>query len=178
VITKHDAFTVRQAGIEEAELLASLAAALFEQTFGAANDAEDMRVYLATSFSAELQRAELADNERFTWIVRDRDSNAIGYAMLRRGTRGPGVSGQTPVEVQRIYVDRRWHGRSVANALMQCCVEQALAWGADVLWLAVWEENPRAIAFYERSGFRKVGVQTFTLGRDVQHDFVMLRRLP
>jgi ribosomal protein S18 acetylase RimI-like enzyme len=37
----------------------------------------------------------------------------------------------------------------------------------------VWEKNPRAIAFYEKKGFRKVGRQTFLLGKDVQHDLVM-----
>jgi diamine N-acetyltransferase len=61
---------------------------------------------------------------------------------------------------------------------MKACVEQARAWGCDALWLAVWERNPRAIAFYEKSGFRKVGRQTFLLGHDVQHDDVMEQSLP
>ena len=56
---------------------------------------------------------------------------------------------------------------------MNACIEQARAWHADELWLGVWEKNPRAIAFYQKTGLRVVGRQTFQLGRDLQHDFVM-----
>jgi GNAT superfamily N-acetyltransferase len=75
--------------------------------------------------------------------------------------------------VQRIYADRSWHGRGVGSALLQACVEQSRAWGCDVLWLGVWERNPRGIAFYEKWGFRRVGEQRFLVGTDSQRDHVM-----
>ena len=39
-------------------------------------------------------------------------------------------------------------------------------------------QNARAIRFYEKSGFRKVGTKFFRLGHTVEHDFVMERALP
>jgi ribosomal protein S18 acetylase RimI-like enzyme len=78
-----------------------------------------------------------------------------------------------PAEVQRIYADRAWHGRGVGSALLTACVEQSRAWGCDVLWLGVWEQNPRGIAFYEKWGFRRVGEQRFLVGTDSQRDHVM-----
>lgn len=164
---------LRRATAADAKLLAELAARLFEDTFGPDNDPEDMRDYLAGAFSEERQRAELADDSRVIWIALDALGRAIGYVAMRRDTRTNGVVAEQPAEVQRIYADRTWHGRGLGRALMTACVEQARAWGCDVLWLAVWERNPRAIAFYEKTGFRKVGRQTFVLGRDVQHDDVM-----
>jgi len=80
-----------------------------------------------------------------------------------------------PAELQRIYVDREWHGRGVGDALLQACFSQTRAWHCDVVWLGVWERNPRATAFYERHGFRRVGRQVFLLGRDEQFDNVMAR---
>jgi ribosomal protein S18 acetylase RimI-like enzyme len=47
--------------------------------------------------------------------------------------------------------------------------------GHDEVWLAVWEHNARAIRFYEKHGFTQVGEQPFTLGRDVQTDWLMSR---
>ena len=44
------------------------------------------------------------------------------------------------------------------------------------MWLDVWEENPRAIAFYTKWRFAVVGRQDFVLGSDVQHDLLMSRR--
>ncbi|HEV8235545.1 MAG TPA: GNAT family N-acetyltransferase [Gemmatimonadaceae bacterium] len=168
---------LRRATTNDAQLLAELAARLFEDTFGPDNDPEDMRSYLASAFSEERQLAELADASRVIWIALDPSDRPIGYVTMRRGTRTDGIGGDHPAEVQRIYADRGWHGRGTGAALMAACVEQARAWGCDVLWLAVWERNPRAIAFYEKKGFRKVGRQTFVLGRDIQHDHVMARSL-
>ncbi len=157
----------------DAALLAELGGRLFEQAFGAANDPENMRLYLAGAFGESLQRAELVDPSRDAWIARDASGAAVGYAMMRRGPGGDGVRFERPAEVQRIYVDQAWHGHGVGSALMSACIERARDQRCDGAWLCVWNENPRAIAFYERVGFRVVGATTFTLGRDVQHDRVM-----
>jgi ribosomal protein S18 acetylase RimI-like enzyme len=167
---------IRRATIDDAEVLSVLGALLFEQAFGAANTPEDMRAFLTSTFSPAAQRAEIRDSERATFVA-ESNGVAIGYAVLRCDRRGDGVVGERPVEVHRIYVDREWHGRRVGEALMTACVEQARVWDGDVLWLGVWQENPRAISFYTRSGFDKVGVQSFLLGTDLQQDFVMARRL-
>ena len=169
--------TIRPATLEDAALLAQIGARLFDQTFRAQNTPEDMEEYLASTYSPDLQRAEIADPDRATVLAFDGAGTPLGFATTRRGTRSNGVVSERPVEVQRIYVDRESHGSGIGAALMNSCVERARAWSADVLWLGVWQENPRAIAFYKRQGFEVVGVQEFMVGRDVQHDFVMARPL-
>jgi ribosomal protein S18 acetylase RimI-like enzyme len=156
----------------DARLLAALGARLFEDAFGAMNDPEDLRLFLARTYSPDLQLAELRDANRATWIA-EANHEAVGYAMARRGSASPRVVARHPAEVQRIYADRAWHGRDVGGALLKACVEQAGAWGCDVLWLGVWEQNPRGIAFYEKWGFRRVGEQRFLVGTDSQRDHVM-----
>src|SRR4051812_48293102 len=168
---------IRLASPKDAKLVSELAATLFEQTFAADNTPEDMAAYLAQTFRPDLQSAELGDEACRVWIAEDDGGAAMGYAMLWRDSRTDSVDARLPAEVQRIYVDRALHGQRVGDALMRTCMEQAIEWGCDVLWLAVWQRNPRAIAFYEKSGFRRVGVKTFQLGSDVQHDYVMARNL-
>jgi ribosomal protein S18 acetylase RimI-like enzyme len=167
---------VRPATIDDAEHLSEAAARMFNDTFGPANTAEDMANYLATTFTTEKQRAELADPERATFIL-DANGTVAGYATLHRGVRSDGIIGEHPTEIQRIYVDRGYQGKGYAKSLMNACVAQAQRWKSDVLWLAVWEHNPRAIRFYEKSAFHKVGMQHFQLGSDLQHDHVMARNL-
>ena len=128
-----EAFAIRRAAVADAPLLSGLAARLFEQTFGSTNDADNMRAYLSTAFSVEAQTAELADSERATFIATDDAGDAIGYAMIRRNHRANGVIADRPIELQRIYVDKQWHGRHVGDALMATCMEQARAWNSDVL---------------------------------------------
>jgi ribosomal protein S18 acetylase RimI-like enzyme len=167
----------RRANASDAEALSELAARLFEQTFGAANTPEDMRAYLSAAFTVDQQKAELADPDRATWFAESDEGNVVGFVMLRRGSKSDSVIAARPAEVQRLYADRTLHGRGTGARLMELCLAQASAWNCDVIWLAVWEKNPRAIAFYEKQGFRKVGRQTFRLGADVQHDDVMARNL-
>lgn len=168
---------LRLATIQDAGLLSRLAASLFEETFASANTVEDMAMYLAQTFRPERQAGELGDPACRVWIADDDDHTPIGYAMLWRDSRIECVNAERPAEIQRIYAARAFHGGGVGEALMQACIAQCEAWKCDVLWLAVWQRNPRAIAFYEKTGFRRVGVTTFSLGEDLQHDYVMARSL-
>jgi ribosomal protein S18 acetylase RimI-like enzyme len=168
--------TVRPATLDDAEQLNEAAVRMFESTFGPDNTLEDMASYLASAFTVEKQRAELADPDRAALIL-DASGTVAGYATMHRGVRSDGVVGERPAEIQRIYVDRGHHGTGAAKSLMDACFAQARQWKCDEVWLAVWERNARAIAFYNKSGFQRVGTQDFKLGSDLQHDHVMARNL-
>ena len=84
----------------------------------------------------------------------------------------PCVGGERPVEIYRFYVARSAHGTGVAQRLMSTAFEQAREWSADVVWLGVWEHNPRAMKFYRKFGFADVGRIDFFVGPDRQTDRV------
>jgi ribosomal protein S18 acetylase RimI-like enzyme len=170
--------SLRIATVADARALARAAAAFFMDTFGAANQPADMDAYLASAFSENHQRAELSDPDSRIWLATIGD-DVVGYAHVRRSPVPSSISGARTraVEIARIYAGRRWHGQGLGKALMETCVTTAKEWGGDVLWLGVWEKNPRAIAFYEKHGFQIVGEQPFLLGADLQRDLVMARRL-
>jgi len=168
---------LRLATESDAALLSELGARLFEQTFGAQNTADDMRLYLADAFRSELVRANLSDPHQRTWIAEEGANGAIGYAVLTRSPAPLHLQAQQAAEIVRLYADQQWHGRGVGASLMDACLKQAREWKSELVWLGVWEVNARAIAFYQKHGFRSMGTQTFLLGTDVQNDLVMARRL-
>jgi len=47
----------------------------------------------------------------------------------------------------------------------------------EIVWLGVWEKNNRAISFYKKWGFEKFGEHSFTLGDDIQNDWLMKKEL-
>ncbi len=65
----------------------------------------------------------------------------------------------------------------VAGPLMAATLDAASANGAATAWLGVNEENGRAIRFYEKHGFAKVGHKHFRLGDREEDDWVLERRL-
>jgi ribosomal protein S18 acetylase RimI-like enzyme len=60
---------------------------------------------------------------------------------------------------------------------MAASLDAARELGGRTLWLSVWERNPRAIAFYEKTGFRNAGTKDFWVGSDRQTDFVLVADL-
>ena len=133
-----------------------------------------MDAHCANAYGETTQAHEIVDPRVDTFVC-EGEAELIGYAQLRWAPAPACVVAARPVEIRRIYVEQRWHGKGIAQALMSELFAAALARGADRVWLGVWEHNPRAIAFYEKFGFMRVGHHTFRLGNDPQHDLVLVR---
>ena len=169
-------FQIRRVIPAEATALAELAARTFAETFGPDNRPEDMAAHLASAYGARQQTEELIDPDVIT-LVAESEGQWMAYAQVRRFPAPPCVTGESPVEIRRFYVDSPWHGRGIARPLMTAAQEAARELGGRTLWLSVWERNPRAIAFYEKCGFRPVGEQDFWVGSDRQTDLILVSGL-
>ena len=169
-----DGVSLREAIPNDAHALAELAEATFRAAFAAQNTAEDMASHCAANYSEALQGAEIARDDYRTFVM-ESQGRLIAYAQLRDGSAPSCVAGDSPIEIQRLYVDAAWHGRGIAPRLMQACLDAARSQGKKTVWLGVWEQNPRAIAFYTKFGFTYVGTHTFVVGRDPQTDLIMQR---
>jgi GNAT superfamily N-acetyltransferase len=167
-------FRIRYTTPADNILLAEMGAETFADSFAADNTPEDIAAYLAGSFSPEKQARELMDPSSRFLIVEQKDT-AVGYMQLYFGHAPAAVISQKPMEIARIYARKAWIGKGVGAQLMKAALREAEAAGCDVVWLGVWERNPRAIAFYRKWGFEQVGRQTFQLGDDLQNDWVMAR---
>lgn len=165
---------IRAASEGDAAALARLAEEAFRETFAASNSAENMQRHCETSYGESLQLAEIRSPQLETWLV-EGDGRLVAYAQLRRGSAPAAVNARQPIEIQRFYVRADAHGQGVARALMEHVLARAGQLFADVVWLGVWERNPRAIAFYRKWGFEVVGEHTFMLGDDPQRDLLMRR---
>ena len=146
---------------------------LFVASYAHSADAANVERFCATHYQPALQAGEIADPGLATLIVEDGGEWA-GYAQLRYASPSPvAIPVQRPGELKRIYFDPRWHGRGIAPALMADVKRRARERGADALWLYVWQQAPRAIGFYEKSGFRICGTSVFMVGTHATDDWVM-----
>lgn len=165
---------IRIATPDDAGLLADLGSRTFGDAFGQQNAESDMKAYLASAFGERIQAEEIAD-ERSVFLVAEVAGETTGYARLRRSDAPPAIPGQRPIEIVRFYSEQAWIGRGVGPALMAKCLELAASMGGDVVWLSTWDRNARALAFYEKWGFMRVGGQQFHVGDDVQSDHLLAR---
>lgn len=165
---------IRTATPTDNHLLSELGARTYKDTFADGNTAEDMALYLAGSFSPEKQAAELAQAGTI-FLIAEEDDQPVGYTRLRQDPPPECIQGMKCIEIVRLYAVKEYIGRGIGAALMQASLDEAARLGCDIIWLDVWEKNPRAIAFYQKWGFEKVGEQGFQMGIDLQHDWLMAR---
>jgi diamine N-acetyltransferase len=168
--------TIRRAAPSDASALAELAARTFAETFAADNNPEDLSAHLRTYYGVAQQSAELADPDVIS-LLAYWNQELVGFAQVRRKSAPSCVVEESPIELHRFYVTRSAQGRGVAAPLMLEARAAAEELGGRHLWLGVWERNPRAIAFYVKSGFAKVGSHEFIVGSDRQTDWVFISPL-
>ena len=75
---------VRRGEQQDNELLAEIEYATFSDAFGPDNSPRDMKAYLETSFSPQIQADELAD-PRSLFLIAEVEGVAVGYARLLEG---------------------------------------------------------------------------------------------
>jgi ribosomal protein S18 acetylase RimI-like enzyme len=173
-----DSLTIRQAIREDTKVLTDLAYTTFWDAFAhhPKNAPEDLNHYMRQAFNQEQITAELAD-EKNIFLIAEIHGEAAGYSKIIIDNIEPGIIAKRPVELSRLYSHQKHLGQGVGQSLMDACFDRARAENRDVMWLGVWEYNPRAQRFYERNGFRVVGSHVFLLGKDPQTDLLMQKEL-
>lgn len=174
--------TIRAAGRADAPALADLAAETFPLACPPHTTAASIAAFIAEHFTVARFEEYLADASRRLLVEEDAGDAGrfVGYSMLIGGEPGDldaaaAVTRRPVVELSKFYTRAVAHGTGVAAPLMAATLEAAEATGVASVWLGVNEENARAIRFYEKHGFAKVGRKHFTVGGRVEDDWVLER---
>lgn len=171
-----ESVVIRRAVAEDAAQLADFAERCFRGTFKNDIRPPDMTRYVGGAFGEAIQCAEIVHPEAVILLAVAADE-IVGYAHVRRNDAPVDMLSSSQIELKRFYVAREWHGQGLARPLMNSVIEVAETFGGDLVWLAVWEWNSRAISFYTKSRFVDAGTHPFVLGDEEQTDRVMVRRL-
>ncbi|MEM9214828.1 MAG: GNAT family N-acetyltransferase [Cyanobacteria bacterium P01_F01_bin.150] len=173
--TMEQAF-IRRADIDDAEVLAHLAEYTFRDAFATENNGSDLDLYCAKNFGPEVQRLEIIGSNSVV-LLGEVDGQPVGFAQVLLHAPQASVVADRPSELRRLYVSKKWHGQGVAHKIMSQVLTIASQDNADVIWLGVWEHNPRAIAFYRKYGFEAVGEHDFMFGNELQRDLIMAAKI-
>lgn len=168
---------IRPAGPDDAERLSHIGVATFVDSYTYDIDGAAMVAHCTRQHSAEVYAGWLASQAASVWLAEYRSTGApIGYA-VNCPPDLPVPAERGDVELKRIYVLSRFHGSGTGEALLEAALEDARARGAPRLLLGTYQDNHRAVAFYEKNGFELVGTRRFQVGDALYDDIVMGRRL-
>jgi ribosomal protein S18 acetylase RimI-like enzyme len=172
----NEGVSVRTCNAKDIETLVALGIKTFRDAFDDFNTTANMMKYINKTFTFKALAEDMKRPGTIYFLAVD-DRKPAGYAKISAAPLPDGVDDASALQIERLYAQRQYLGKRVGYMLMKTCVDFAQKKGARTLWLGVWENNSRAIAFYEKNGFRKFGQQSFMLGDDTQTDWLMKKEL-
>lgn len=167
---------VYKIGLKDINQLQEIGKQIFFETFAESNSEENMQKYLEEGFTIEKLTSELT-NPNSEFFFASHENQIIGYLKINFGEAQTELKDNKTLEIERIYVAKEFHGKSVGQLLYDKAIQIANQKKVDYVWLGVWEENSRAISFYKKNGFVEFDKHIFKLGDDEQTDIMMKLKL-
>lgn len=157
---------------QDLEVLLTFAKDVFIEAFGGLNTKENMDEYTQQAFTKQQLNSEIS-NPNSTFYFASHNGQKIGYLKVNTAEAQTEQIGEHALEIERIYVVKKYYGQGVGKLLFQKALNIGKQLNVDCIWLGVWEENRRAIRFYEKNGFTAFDKHFFMLGDDEQTDIMM-----
>ena len=168
---------IRLASSTDAEFIALLGRVTFQETFGHYfRDKNDLLDYYNRTFSVEKIRSGLEKSDNIFWISLV-DDLPVGYAKLKLNSPTEFSPSANICQLQKIYVLKDFLSMKIGLELQNNLLTTAKEKGFEKIWLSVLGSNERAINFYNRSGFEKIGDDDFQIGKEHFKFIAMLKSL-
>ena len=166
---------IREAHINDAEIVSQLAITTFDETFGYLfEDRQILLNYFERTFSVEKIRNSIQKENNVFWLAFV-DEKPVGYAKLKLHSPSEFVNGSKVSQLQKIYVLKEYLSMKIGMKLQDVLLQRATDYGSEQIWLSVFIENERAINFYLKNDFIKVGEHQFQIGKYI-FDFIAMRK--
>jgi ribosomal protein S18 acetylase RimI-like enzyme len=146
------------------------------ETFQRDNTEEIMSEYISKAFS-EVKIINEFNNKNSEFYFIKNNEEVFGYTKLNVNDAQTEFQTDYTLEVERIYIKRKYKGNKLGYKLIQHAIKRAKELGKKEIWLGVWEKNINAIEFYKKCGFYIDGEHPFYMGNDKQNDYIMRRKV-
>lgn len=163
---------IKKCTLADLSALQQISRMTFADTFGAYNTKTDLAQYLDHSYSEAQLKQELTNpNSAFYFILVA--GVLAGYLKINVSSAQTEQMGDEALEVQRIYILPEFKRQGLGQKLIAQAITVAKKLSKQAIWLGVWENNPDALAFYDRMGFKQIGDHVFNLGDSPQRDLIL-----
>jgi ribosomal protein S18 acetylase RimI-like enzyme len=165
---------IRQATLDDVDLLCRLGAATFRETYRAISDPREVDEYADEHFTRDKVLAWFRRPCART-LVATLAGVAVGYAHVRSAKVPACVADRKAVELSRLYLLTSAQGTGLGGALLDAAISEVAALGGATVWLGAYDRNVRALEFYARRGFVPAGTHDFEFGGQIYQDPVLTR---
>jgi ribosomal protein S18 acetylase RimI-like enzyme len=145
-----------------AQLLAQIGETSWVEAHGGSAPAEDIENYVSRQYTEGVILTELQNPVNLYHLIYY-DDRPAGYSNIKLNAPNPNIAAQNVAELDRLYLLREFYNRKLGLELLQFNIELAKLNAQVGIWLYVWKGNDRALAFYQRAGFKITGSHDFKI---------------
>jgi diamine N-acetyltransferase len=145
---------IREATKFDTDALVSLANRTFRDTYDDLSE-EELARYVSEFFSRDRIKKHL--EEPGIRVLVAEDEGLFGYIWLEQSIAPVPILSSNQIECVRLYVDKTAQGQYLGSKLLKAALRISEKNGYDTLWLKVWDQNKKAISFYEKKTFKHFG---------------------
>lgn len=156
----------------DAGRLAVLASQVWLHTYATEGVSEDIAQHVLSELTVEKFASALHAPQTCV-LVAESGGNLVGFAALRFGASCP-TGSSAVAELQTLYVQAHFLGRGIGKSLLQAAQARAREQADAPLWLTFHAKNARAMSFYARQGYCKLGTMHFVLGQGRHENHVLV----
>lgn len=168
-------FSFKKPKLEDAIRISVLLKTVYIEVYGTEGITFEFANFIEKRFSKTYIEKTIKENPDQLLIAYFKN-NPIGAAEIFHKSKCPIRKVSTP-ELSKLYVLKRFHGKGIGFGLMTEVEKNLQAKGYQELNLEVYIGNKRAISFYERQGYQKIGNVDFPMEENTYKNWVMNKQL-
>ncbi len=152
--------SIQLATVTDVNLLSEIGSRTLVESHGHSASEKDINHYLNHNMTEEAYYEELINPENIYHIIYA-DGIPAGYSKIILNSPHVDVQQQNITKLARIYILKEFYGQDIGKDLFTYILELSKQHQQAGMWLNVWTENHRAIAFYKKQGFEIIGSHDF-----------------
>jgi len=154
--------SINKATIKDAKVLSKLSIAAFLPAHGHSASKEVIDNYISANFSAENFIKELANSDFQYHLIYYKEELA-GFSKVIFNSQNQFIKDTNATKMERLYLLEKFYNLGLGKELLNFNIQLAEKNKQAGIWVFVWIENTKAIGFYKKRGFKKVGNSDFVL---------------
>lgn len=155
-------FKIEKATSKDALMLSMVGKTAFLEAHGHSAPKNDIDNYIINNFNEENFKKELENATNLYHTIYFNDTIA-GYSKIVLNATNDNISSKNSTNLSRLYLLKEFYGFNLGKELFDFNIDISKENNQKGMWLFVWVENFRAIRFYEKMGFVKVGKFDFKI---------------
>ncbi len=162
---------IRKATKEDAKNIASLAVQVWLDTYAVEGIRDTFSEYIWSELTPENFSEKIENDKREIFLLWENE-HLIGFAEMNYDSHQT-KSSKDDAEIDKLYIQENFCGKGLGKELINHIRKECKVRGVKEVWLSVYENNRRAIGFYEKVGFTETGELFFRMGDEKHRNLIL-----